>query len=350
MTNATQEKTKRPAERHAGASPTDPVVWKLMLDYHDVFSGLGKHKYIKAKLIVDESVQPVSHKQRLIPYNLAQKAAQEELRLREQGVIEAVPNNQPTTWCTNPVIAPKPHNLEAIRFCSDMRVPNTAILRPVTEALAVEDIKFKLEGASVFSVLDINQGYHQLELDESSKHMTTFYGTKCKMRYTRLNCGTISAQDIFDKVMDDTIPGLDDVLHIRDDFIVFGKDNAHQDRVLENLLQRFQECGLTFNPKKCKFRLPQIEFFGFVFSKDENKPSPNKVEVLKQMDPPKDVSEVRSLLGMSQYSARFIPNFAEVTAPLRKLTHQGVKWKWSSTEQAAFDKLTDTLSSDTVLG
>ena len=145
-----------------------------MPEYHVVFSGLGKHKHIKAKLIVDESIQPVAHKQRRIPYNLAPKAAQEELRLKEQGVIEAVPNNQPTTWCTNPVIAPKPHNPEAIRFCSDLRVPNTAILRPVTEALTAEDIKFKLDGATVFSVLDMNEGDHQLERDESSRHMTTF--------------------------------------------------------------------------------------------------------------------------------------------------------------------------------
>ena len=55
------------------------------------------------------------------------------------------------------------------------------------------------------------------------------------------------------------------------------------------------------------------------------KPSPRKAEALKQMDPPKNVSEVRSLLGIVQYSATFIPNFAEMTTPLRKLTHQGVK-------------------------
>ena len=106
----------------------------------------------------------------------------------------------------------------------------------------------------------------------------------------------------------------------------------------------------AFNPKKCKFCLPQIEFFGFVFSKDGIKPSPSKVQAIKQMGPPKNVSEVRSLLGMAQYSARFIPNFAEMTTPLRSLTHQGAKWRWSKTEQAAFTKLKDTLSSDTVLG
>ena len=130
-----------------------------------------------------------------------------------------------------------------------MRVPNTAILRPVTEALTVEDRKFKLEGATVFSVLDMNEGYHQLELHENSRHLATFYGKDCKMRYTRLNYGTISAQDIFDKAMDDTIAGLNGVLHIREDFIVFGKGNADHDKALENLLHRFRECDLILNPE-----------------------------------------------------------------------------------------------------
>ena len=68
MTNATQEKAKQPEESHTGTSPTDPVVSKQMSEYHDVFSGLGKHKHIKARLIVDESIQPFAHKHRRIPY------------------------------------------------------------------------------------------------------------------------------------------------------------------------------------------------------------------------------------------------------------------------------------------
>lgn len=95
--------------------------------------------------------------QRHIPNNLAQKAAKEEQWLEELGIIEAVPDSQPTTWCIKLVIAPKPHNPEAICFCSDMRVPNTAILHVVTKALTVENITFKLEGATVFSVLDKNE-------------------------------------------------------------------------------------------------------------------------------------------------------------------------------------------------
>lgn len=140
LANTTYSEVKPPTGNSAIPNQ-DYAVTQLTSEFDDVFSGLGKHKRIKAKLTVDETVNPIAHKLRKIPYNPAQKATKEEQRLKELGVIETVPDDQPTTWCTNPVIARKPHNLEAIRFCSDMRVPNTAILRPETEALVVDDIR-----------------------------------------------------------------------------------------------------------------------------------------------------------------------------------------------------------------
>lgn len=122
--------------------------------------------------------------------------------------------------------------------------------------MTVDDIKFKLECTTIFSVLDMNKGYHQLELDESSRHLTTFFETNSRMGYTRLNCETIFAHNIFNEVTDDTIEGLKGMLHVRDDFIVFGKHINNHDCTVRNLLQQFRECGLTFNLKKCKFRLP----------------------------------------------------------------------------------------------
>lgn len=150
-----------------------------------------------------------------------------------------------------------------------MRVPNTAILRPVIEALTVEDIKFKHEGATVFSVLNMNEGYHQLEFDESSRHMTTFYGTERKMSYTRLNYGTISSQDIFDKAMDDTISGLQGVLHIRDDFIVFGMDNTEHDRALENLSNDSENVVSPSTQRNANFVYLRLNFSDLCFQKME---------------------------------------------------------------------------------
>ena len=97
-----------------------PTTRCLLSSYNDVFIGIGKHKKLKAKFIVDESVTSVAHKQRKIPYNLRVKAKLEEKRLKGLGIIEEVRDDRPTTWCTNPVIAPKPRNPDEIRYCSDM--------------------------------------------------------------------------------------------------------------------------------------------------------------------------------------------------------------------------------------
>lgn len=321
----------------------------LLSEFKPVFTGLGKHKTIKAKFIVDETVIPVAHKQRRVPFNLEKKARAEEIRLKQAGIIEDVPNDQETTWCTNPVVVPKPHNPDAIRYCSNMRVPNTAIKRPSVEPLSVEDIRFRLNGYDTFSVLDMNEGYHQIELAEESRHLTTFHGTANKMRYTRLNFGAVSSQDIFDKAMDDTIEGLEGVLHIRDDFIVGGKGVEHHDKNLRALLQRFMDCGLTLNPKKCRFRVPEIQFFGFRFSKDGMRPTDKRVKDLKEMLPPANADDIKALLGMAQYSAQFIPRFSQISAPLRHLTCKGAKWKWSDVENKAFQELCDALSDDQVV-
>jgi hypothetical protein len=322
----------------------------ILEKYNDVFTGLGNHKLITAKLIVDDSIPPVVHKQRRIPYNLEDKARAEEERLLQLGIVEHVPVNEPTTWCVNPVIAPKPHNPSTIRYCSDMRAPNVAIKRPINEPMTVEDIKYHLSGASVYSVLDMNEGYHQLQLHQDSRHLTTFYGLTGKLRYTRLNYGTISAQDIFDQAMDDTIRGLKGVLHIRDDFIVYGSNTQEHNGRLEALLHRFREYGLTFNRRKCKFQLQEVEFFGFKFNKHGISPAPSKVTAVKQMNRPQSTAEVRSLLGMAQYSAQFIHNFSSITTPLRRLTQKCAQFTWLEEHEQAFQTLKSALSENSVLG
>ena len=113
---------------------------------------------------------------------------------------------------------------------------------------------------------------------------------------------------------------------------------------------RFRECGLTFDPKKYESRVPEFEFLGLVFCGKGVKPSPTKVQALNQMCPQENVAEVRSLLGVAQYSAQFIPGFSEITAPLRSLTHKNACWKWTSREQNSFEALQNALSSDAVIG
>ena len=91
-------------------------VESILEEYKDRFERLGKHALYKAKLIIDDSVEPVVQKQRKILYNLKRKVLQKEKRLQISGIIEDILlDNEPKTWVIKPVIASKPNNPGAIR-------------------------------------------------------------------------------------------------------------------------------------------------------------------------------------------------------------------------------------------
>ena len=73
-----------------------------------------------------------------------------------------------------------------------------------------------------------------------------------------------------------------------------------------------QRNGLTVNKDKCEFNKSKVTFFRVVFSKEGISPDPNKVQAIKDAEPPTTVSELRSFLGMTNYSSRFIRNYASI--------------------------------------
>ena len=64
---------------------------------------------------------------------------------------------------------------------------------------------------------------------------------------------------------------------------------------------------------------------------------------------PQKASEVRSFLGMLQYCGRYIPNLAEISVPLRFLTHKDPKLARSSRQHHAFETLKELLTTDTIM-
>ena len=124
----------------------------------------------------------------------------------------------------------------------------------------------------------------------------------------------------------ETLEGIDGAINISDDILVFGKTHSEHNRNLEAVFQRLREKGLTLNKSKCEYSKDKLEFFGYVFSKDGISPDPKKVEDVVNLQTPSTASEVRSLLGMTNYCSRFIQDYATNTEPLRKLTHKDQSW------------------------
>ena len=119
-------------------------------------------------------------------------------RLKDLDIIEETQGATP--WVSPIVAFPKPNNPESIRLCVDMRLLNTAIERERHPQPTINDLVTELNGACYFSKLDLNSAYHQLELDASSRYITTFTTHLGLSRYKRLNFGTSSSIEVFQRI------------------------------------------------------------------------------------------------------------------------------------------------------
>jgi hypothetical protein len=201
-----------------------------------------------------------------------------------------------------------------------MRLPNKAVKRERRITPTIDDIIVELTGAKVFSKLDLNSGYHQVELSPESKYITTFITHVGLRRYKRLIFGISSAAEKFQAIIRDSLDELQGVKNISDDIIIYGKDQAEHDLRQRKVFEQLREKNITLNKGKCEFNRDKVEFFGYVFSKDGISADPKKINAIKNAEPPKNAAEIRSLSELANYVSRFIPDFATITDPLRILT------------------------------
>lgn len=323
------------------------------IDYKRQFpalsKGIGKLKDKQFTLHIDKDVSPVAITNRRTPFHLREKVAVELDKLLDEDVIEAVVG-EATPW-VSPIVTP-PKKDGSIRICVDMRRPNEAIKRERHSMPTVDDLIHDLNGAKVFSKIDLRAGYHQLEIDPASRYITTFATHRGLYRYKRLNFGISSASEIFQEAIRDVIRDIKGAMNLSDDIICYGSgDNAQadHDRAVHEVLTALQQNGLTVSWNKCEFGVRRIEFFGLIFSDQGVSPDPKKVTALKEASPPSNAAEVHSLLGMLNYSSRFIKDFASLTEPLRRLIAKDAAWEWNNEQQAAFDSLKSALMESTVM-
>ena len=326
-----------------------PNANKTADDFPTLFDGksaeFAKIKDIKIKLHVDKQVKPVAQRHRRVPFHTRKDVEKELESLEERGIIEKV--DGPTPWISPVVVVPKKQG--GVRVCIDMREANKAIGREKHPMPTLDDLVADLNGATVFSKLDMSQAYHQLELDEASRYITTFSTHVGLRRYKRLLFGVNAASEIFQNAIATILADIPGARNLSDDIIVFGKTQEDHDKALRATLARLNEVGARLNKEKCVFSTDRLVFFGHVFGKDGVAADPDKIKTIISAPAPTNASEVRSFLGMTQYVSRFIPNYATTTEPLRNLTKKETDWKWTEQEIKAFEDLKRALSDTPVM-
>ncbi|XP_033760746.1 uncharacterized protein K02A2.6-like [Pecten maximus] len=152
-----------------------------------------------------------------------------------------------------------------MRLCVDMRQANTAIIRERHPIPTVDEVIHDLNQSTVFNKLDLKWAFHQIELSEASRPITTFVTHKGLYRYKRLMFGISCTPEMYQRIKQ-ALHGCTGVRNIFDDIIVHGKTKQELDENLEGLFVRLREKGLTLNDDNCKLNLQELEFMGHILS------------------------------------------------------------------------------------
>ena len=118
---------------------------------------------------------------------------------------------------------------------------------------------------------------------------------------------------------------------------------------LEKIFRKLREYGLKMKREKCNFFKKHLQFIGHLVSEEGFKLLPEKIKSIKKMPQPKTAKEVKQFLGLAGYYRKFVPRFADLSGPLKHLTHQNVEFQWTEKCQKLFDNLRELLTKYPIL-
>ena len=332
---------------HAVSAVSPKSLWQSVIDRHpDVFRDeLGKVQGTTAKFYLKPDVKPKFLRARPVPYALREKVERELDRLQANGVIEPV---QFSDWAAP--IVPVMKKDGSVRICGDYKLTINQAAKTDTYPLPrIHDLFTSLSGGTTFSKLDLAHAYQQIPLEEDSKHYVTVSTHKGLYRYNRLPFGVASAPSIFQRTMENILQGLSGVTVYIDDILVTGKSTEEHLHNLETVLQRLEQAGLRLKREKCSFMLPSVEYLGYKISEKGLQPTDEKIIAIKNAPVPKNVSQLKSFLGLINYYSTFLPNLSHAFSPLYRLLQQTTPWSWEPEQQKCFEKAQAMLTSNHVL-
>ena len=193
-----------------------------------LFHGLGRMRGAYQIQLKDHAVPFALTVPRRVPIALMSKVQSELQRMEKKGVFSQV--KEPTDWCAGMVVVPKVGG--KVRICVDLTKLNQSVRRERLMLPSVEQTLAQLGGATVFSKLDANSGFWQVELTKESSLLTTFMTPFGRYRFNRLPFGITSAPEHFQRRMSEILQDLEGVVCLIDNILIYGKIQEEHDKHL----------------------------------------------------------------------------------------------------------------------
>ena len=292
-------------------------------------------------LIKTGSAKPISMRYYRTSPALQREIERQIQELLRHGLIE--PSR--SRWRSPVLLVKKPDG--TFRLVCDYRNLNKVTEKESFPLPRLEDV-WDLIGEKkpqYFSVLDLSSGFWQLELDDETKHKTSFV-TRCgQYQWNVLPFGLTNSPITFQQTMNQVLADLIltcCIVYV-DDIIVFSPDLQTHLQDLQKVFDRLEQAGLKLKLSKCRFAVQKVKYLGHLLEPEGILPNPEKVEVIRNYPVPKNPKHVRQFLGLCNYYRRFQKDYSKIAKPLHNLTKKDTTWQWSQSCQDAFEQLRQNL-------
>ena len=317
----------------------------LLNEYHDVFNQTSSLKLMNGepmKIHLNEDAKPFAiYTARQIPHAYKDEVKETLDKMVKDKIIEPL-KDEPAPWCHPMVVVQKPKG--GIRVCIDMTKLNENVQRPVYPTLTPKQAVGNISpGSKYFSTLDAKSGYWQIPLEKSAQPLTTFLTPWGRYKYLRAPMGLASTGDEYCRRGDEAFSGMKNYAKVVDDIIVYDENLQEHYENVRNLLERCRKHNITLNREKFKFAEKSVKYVGYTISEDGITVDEEKLEGLRKFPEPRNISELRSFMGLVNQFGDFSKQTSGVTAPLRPLLSKKNVWNWLPEHQVAFEATKDEL-------
>ena len=239
----------------------------------------------------------------------------------------------------------------SLRMCIDYRSLNQQTVKSRYPLPRIDDLFDRLQGAQVFSSIDLQSAYYQVRLKPEDVPKTAFTTPMGLYEFRVLCFGLTNAPGTFQNIMNDVLRDVINkfVIVYLDDIVVYSKNKAEHYKHLEIVLSLLRSHELYANLAKCKFVQPELHFLGHIVGADGLRVDPQKVAIVKDWPVPRERTALQKFWGLANYFRKFIMGWASLVSALQLQLKRADAFEWNNECDAAFADIKHALCNAPVL-
>jgi hypothetical protein len=238
-----------------------------------------------------------------------------------------------------------------MRLCIDFRQLNKVTVKNKYPLPRIDDLFDQLKDEKVFSKIDLRSGYHQVRMKDEDISKTAFRTRYGHYEFTVVPFGLSNAPVVFMCLMNGVFRNYLDkfVIVFLDDILVYSKKEEEHEQHLRMVLQVLREHQLYAKLGKYSFYQKQIHYLGHIISEEGIVVDPEKIQAIQEWPVPRNITEVRSFMGLAGYYRRFIAGFSRIAHAITSLQRKEKKFQWTEQCESSFQQLKQLLTSAPIL-